>query len=178
MIIARHGEKLYANNIGLDSPLTSEGKENAKIKFQSYLKNIETCPKYIYSSPLLRCRETSNILQLEILNKFSIIVPIIIRVELGEYFGNRKEINYESITTETKNYYNNSLVKETFYTFQARVKKIKLDENSCYITHGLVIQTIIKLLIKKGSKYFNENIMKYPNECEGISYLNNEIRLL
>ncbi len=168
MLVIRHGEKVYGNNIGLDSPLKKIKIQFTREAIKSHLEIIEGCiPDKIYSSPLLRCRQTANILQKELFKKYEVLVPIKILPILGEYFGNQKELNLSSITEETKKFYKENIIKETYCEFLERVSSISFNLRCCYVTHGLVIKKSIEFLLNRG--YTIDTNSFYPSECMGFS---------
>lgn len=171
MIVIRHGKKEYDNTTGLDSPLSEQGVVEATIIIKQYTTDLISCPKTIICSPYLRCRETSLILQNELYNKFNKIIPIKPNPIFGEYLGNRKTIDYNSITQETKDYYSYFKI-ESYKQFNSRINKIILYDNCCYVTHGLVI----KLLLNNLKDKYNINFdISYPNEVTGFKIQCNEI---
>ena len=166
LILIRHAEKAYPNGKGSendkkhDPPLTKEGMESCLIKSKQLIESFGA-PDMIICSPYQRCRQTANFLNLNNLG---------IKVESGvaEYLGNHKESKLD-ITEETSLHPINH--PETWRQFQTRIinySKVirKLDPNKIIwvITHGVVIQTLCKLMKseykKRNYEYLDFEIMK------------------
>lgn len=149
-IYIRHSEKMYNNGendkYSLDPPLTKEGGELAVI-FGTALVKKYGLPTKIFCSPFLRTRETS------LLMAQNIKTSMRIRCNLGisEYLGNWDSSPLD-VTPETQSY--NPPHPETMKQFRSRIQKHfqeyqHLDSDSkvyWFITHGLVIKLITKLI--------------------------------
>jgi broad specificity phosphatase PhoE len=65
LLLVRHGQ-IKANRLGrwhgsTDSPLTWRGRRQAK-RTAAYIRNTQPAVRAVYSSPLIRCRDTAGII--------------------------------------------------------------------------------------------------------------------
>ena len=170
MIYIRHAEKSYANGgndtFPLDPPLTDQGIEAARCRFQ-HLFNTYGVPPRIVSSPFLRARETAYIAQNIIFDLIGCVVPVTYDSNIGEYLGHhmKKDINV-CLCPETLAL--NPIPPETWKQYSQRMY-IYVNSNppdGWYITHGIVIQSIA---------FFKGKTINRPLELHGIQIQDNEV---
>lgn len=162
-MIIRHGIKAYNNRKGrkgcaqLDPPLKEQGKKEAKIFFLK-LKNEGITFRKIYSSPLLRARQTAEIAG-EIFGLNVFINPI-----LGEIFNSQKiNMKEEEFNKDTLIYYGNTKPKhENNQELYDRLEELSELEDDClHISHGYLIR-----LLSKKMDYEDE----YPKPLCGFEF--------
>lgn len=180
----RHIEKLYKNGKG-DMQDLSQYQHDPGIKIEENTEELVEnlvriliekygLPKYIYSSPFLRTRQTSNMI-LNVLNKKYNINPVIIyKTEMGEYLGfcKRSYSNQKAdIHPDTKNIIKfNLYLGESIKHFKERIYKhfeaVKIEEcNVWNITHGIVLSSIYE--------YYNNKNMERPKPLGYIIFKDN-----
>lgn len=147
MLYIRHAKKIYNNNSSnqycLDAPLTEEGRNDAKIKFQQLIEKYGI-PDSIVTSPFLRNRETAKIAQDCILATKQQLVEIKYDPKIGEYLGNQKAKDiYQHLYQDTIDL--NPIPVESLDQFRKRViehlREVK-DKYTWYISHGFFIKLI------------------------------------
>ena len=175
-LFLRHGEVqndkdvFYANLPGFY--LSSKGELQAKdaaIKIKK-LFNI----KKIISSPLLRARQTADIISRELNIKVEVSHNIIEWSGPNEWIG--KTIKEIKLTDSFKNYNNNPLnLKNTIETLKNVHDRFKLDyekyENTLFVSHQDTIRAFTFYYLEE--KDFSVN---RPNHCELQFIENNEIK--
>lgn len=155
MLFLRHSEK----EKGTDPSLTKKGKELCHNLTVPLLEKY-FLPKKIVTSPFRRCRETAFELQLSLFELTENVVPIVIDPDFGEYLGPSFR---GKLTDETMEF--NPFQSENLSSFHSRIKRIseKLEGETWYITHGLLVTTI---------GLFLGRIIKYPGYLSGFIHYN------
>lgn len=150
-IFFRHANKETKTNFSLDPPLTPQGKELARLRFEKTYSEVPEIPKVIYCSPYVRTIETAYVAQNVLFLKTGIKVPIIVISEISDYFNSRKYSNYRTlIQPKTLTNYKIPIEKHNReYSRRIRIFSEKLKElnNGYYwfITHGTFIQNLARL---------------------------------
>lgn len=163
MFVIRHGQKSW-NNKGHpevheggkkhDAPLNMTDIGELK-KHRKYMLKHNGTPHLIICSPLLRCRQTANILSAG-------KIPIVIDGLLGEFFTDVTAENGEAeLLDDTKKFYELSKIKpkaETESELKERVSQI-LDQdyiwkyNLWLITHGAVVTNLHDVMYGSPCRY-------------------------
>jgi len=142
-----HNEKSYFDTkVDSVSHLTSNGIEQITQSAEE-IKELDLNLKLIYSSPLLRCRQTSEILKKILKIRNEIIIDYNLKeMEMGTYEGTpTKDYPYH--------YYNHKLAHtykgETLDDVEHRMRYFIyfLKENSIVVTHQAPIKSISKYII-------------------------------
>jgi len=153
--IVRHGETFASKNnvdygeMQFSAEILDEGLPAIR-KIGEFLKSVNNSKNY--TSELLRCRQTSNIIY-QISGK--IFQPLDL---LNEY------------------------LEPDFKTFKKRIQKLiltlEMDENEIFIlcTHGAVISALKYLLTKR--KYEIENLLDYPRTGTVLIIKNGKDKLM
>lgn len=168
MIYIRHAEKAYKNGgaseYSLDPELTNQGRVTAREKFE-HLLNTYGIPDKIITSPYLRARETAEIAADVLFQMTGFEIELIYDCTLGEYLGNQK---HKDITNclRSETLIHNPIPPESWDQYTHRIRKhikSRSQSNIWYITHGIVIKTIARLIGEK---------IDYPGPLEGIRISN------
>lgn len=170
MLYIRHAQKAYrnggANEFSLDPGLTEEGKQRSRIKFHKLVVKYGV-PSKIVTSPYLRARETAQIAHDVIFEETGHDIKIIHDPIIGEYLGHQfnRDI-FQCLRPDTLNH--NPIPPEEWEQYSARIyNHVKIaEENTWFISHGIVIQSIA---------YFNGKKIPYPSELGGICIQNTGI---
>lgn len=168
LILLRHGPRAFSNRKGkfgskqLDSPLSAKGIEQVE-KWASLLVQYLPVPYTLVSSPFYRARQTAEILQRKMIEKFpDENIPISILPQVGEYLGNNPHPRKNEFYHQT---WNEGIIfdkNEKEFTSRANsfISEIGQVKNVIVVTHGW--------FISKVENYINSN-GTYPNFFEGIS---------
>ena len=176
-LFLRHGEVqndkdvFYANLPGFY--LSEKGELQAKDASKK-IKKLFTIQKII-SSPLLRARQTADIISRELNIKVEVSHNIIEWSGPNEWIG--KTIKEIKLTDSFKNYNNNPLnLKNTLETLKNVHDRFKLDyekyENTLFVSHQDTIRAFTFYYLEE--KDFSVN---RPNHCELQFIENKEIKL-
>lgn len=142
IIFIRHADKKYTNSakctFAHDSPI-QEGQEDRCYNVAVSLMSVFGRPTHIYSSPFLRCRQTSHLLEPH-------IEPVI-DVRIGEFLGHHSHMD---VRPETE--FHNPIFGENYHIFTRRVEAFCEDimmnhsrqDVVWVITHGIVLNRINK----------------------------------
>jgi len=182
----RHIEKLYKNGKG-DIQDSTQYQHDPGIKFEENTEEIVEnlvdklvenygLPDYIYVSPFLRTRQTSELI-INVLNKKYNSNPILFyKPEIGEYLGfcKRSYSNQKAdIHPFTKNIFKfNLYLGESLKHFKERVYKhfenVKTEPNNIWsITHGIVLSNIYE--------YSNGKSTERPKPLEYIVFKDDKL---
>ena len=175
-LFLRHGEVqndkdvFYANLPGFY--LSEKGELQAKDASKK-IKKLFTIQKII-SSPLLRARQTADIISQELKIKVEVSHNVIEWSGPNEWIG--KTIKEIKLTDSFKNYNNNPLnLKNTIETLKNVHDRFKLDyekyENTLFVSHQDTIRAFTFYYLEE--KDFSVN---RPNHCELQFIENNEIK--
>jgi len=163
MLYIRHAQKLYHNGGAVDFPLdpniTHAGKIKARERFIQLL-NIYGPPTKIVTSPYLRARETAIIARDVIYENTGNLIDISYDPEIGEYLGHQKSRNIQT-DLHQETLVHKPIPPETWNQYSYRIRKhiISSISGCWYITHGIVINSIV---------FFNKGKVSYPEELGGI----------
>ena len=176
-LFLRHGEVqnnkdvFYANLPGFY--LSRKGELQAKDASKK-IKKIFNIQKII-SSPLLRARQTADIISQELKIKVEVSHNVIEWSGPNEWIG--KTIKEIKLTDSFKNYNNNPLnLKNTSETLKNVHDRFKLDfekyENTLFVSHQDTIRAFTFYYLEEKDFSLNR-----PNHCELQFIENNEIKL-
>lgn len=162
LYITRHGQTEWNTKKILqgkkDSPLTEKGIQDA---FQLAKRLSQIDFDIIYSSPLPRAVQTSNIIN-SILKTDIIYLKDLEEMGYGVWEGVEKDILNTEYPLEYENYFNfpEKYIPpkggESFLDFEDRIKRVLndiypncKDKNVLVITHGVVLKMMINIIKKR-----------------------------
>ncbi|CAM9094209.1 histidine phosphatase family protein [Mycoplasma marinum] len=161
----------------LDSRLTEEGiKQTISLKNEMYKYDFSQ----IFSSPLGRAVETSNLLKKETTNL--ILVDDLKEMSFGDIEGMKKDdiqIKYPKLLN---NLWNNTLEYnpsyfngETYEELEIRARRaldliIKENKNSLIVTHGVILKVLFKIIKNKSWKDMEKEAFLHNTSITTINY--------
>lgn len=139
-MLIRHGIKMWNNKDYLKSSDCIPHLDPPVIPGWKVPDNVidslrKLAPRYIYTSPLQRCRDTAELLRRECSAK------VVVDPNLGEFFQYPVSEDLDNFDSQTLKYY--SPMMETMKDLEDRVTRLNLSFDSVYVTHGIVIEKII-----------------------------------
>lgn len=170
----RHGEtnlnvKKVAQGAGTDEPLNDNGRNQA-----AHAINLPEKIDYIFCSPMLRAKETADIINKKI-NTEIVYHPLLIERDYGEFEGlNREDYPFRDFWNYSLNsqYEKAENIQNLFNrttSFLENIKKEYEGKNILVVTHGGVIRAMNAQITKN---YNTDDIINsLPNNCEVRKYI-------
>lgn len=152
-IYLRHADKLYSNGHSetyKHDPGIVDTEEKRIVAMANYLISQYGIPTAVICSPYLRTRQTAGHI-VTALKQRGHDVPLYVDVRISEYLGNRAQ-DILDVTPDTAQYHPPH--PERFHQLDRRVEEHNAyaPENAWYITHGLVIDRLIRHITGNGTK--------------------------
>jgi broad specificity phosphatase PhoE len=161
-IFLRHGRSdhnetgTFDSDIESVSNLTESGRENVRKSCLEIKKNYS--PTIIYSSPLLRCRQTSRIVsEIFEIPKDNIIFDYLLReVEMGDFEGESfRTYPYGNYNHEHAHEFGGETLEDVIKRMKRFIKRLSEENKSgdiVIVTHQAPIRAATKILIGEDIK--------------------------